>query len=143
MREAIRVSVLSPRQAEVGRLLAFGASYEEVGRELGIKVSTVRTHVHAIYGRLGIRSPAELTYALQKVGILLFPRPVAEPGLAPAWKAYLREFDRHLLERTRASRARMRTMFKAAMIGEGRALPARDARTPNESARLLADVIVS
>lgn len=53
-------TALTPRQREVADLLAHGATAPEVARHLGVAVETVRTHVKAIYDKLGIASRAEL-----------------------------------------------------------------------------------
>jgi DNA-binding CsgD family transcriptional regulator len=53
-------AALTPRQREVAELLAHGATSPEAARHLGLGVETVRTHVKAIYDRLGIASRAEL-----------------------------------------------------------------------------------
>lgn len=58
---------LTPRQGDVLRHLASGASYVEVGRRMGITVATVRTHVERLYGALGVRSRGEA------VALLLHP----------------------------------------------------------------------
>jgi DNA-binding CsgD family transcriptional regulator len=53
-------AAVTPRQREVAELLASGATSPEVARHLGLALETVRTHVKAIYERLGIASRAEL-----------------------------------------------------------------------------------
>lgn len=49
---------LTPRQAEVARLIARGWTNPEVADELGISVHTARRHAEAILFRLGLRSRA-------------------------------------------------------------------------------------
>jgi DNA-binding CsgD family transcriptional regulator len=48
----------SPRQAEIIRLIATGASDKEIASTLGISVPTVRTHLQRLYRDLGLRNRA-------------------------------------------------------------------------------------
>jgi DNA-binding NarL/FixJ family response regulator len=50
---------LSPREAEVLRLLAKGHRSKEIAEELGVSVGTVNTYVRHIYEKLHVRSRAE------------------------------------------------------------------------------------
>jgi putative nucleotidyltransferase with HDIG domain len=45
---------LSERELEVIRLLASGMAYKQIAAELGLSPSTVRSHLHRIYRRLGV-----------------------------------------------------------------------------------------
>ena len=57
---------LTPRQREVLRLIADGASAKEVATQLDISVKTAEFHRASIMDRLGMRTTAELTkYALE------------------------------------------------------------------------------
>jgi DNA-binding NarL/FixJ family response regulator len=47
---------LTAREWEVLTQLARGLHYKEIGDGLGISVSTVRTHLHTIYGKLHVQS---------------------------------------------------------------------------------------
>ena len=51
---------LTPRQREIVRLVALGASGPEIGDELHLSHETVRTHVRNAMARLGARSRAHL-----------------------------------------------------------------------------------
>ena len=57
--EAIAPARLSPVEQEVLRQLARGLLYKEVAEELGISVSTVRTHVWHIYRKLQVHNRTE------------------------------------------------------------------------------------
>ena len=46
---------LTPRESEVLRLLGAGATNAQIGQALGISVNTVRTHVHNLLQKLGVR----------------------------------------------------------------------------------------
>ena len=50
---------LTPREREILGLLAQGLRYKEIGAQLGISTSTVRAHLHSIYGKLGVESRTE------------------------------------------------------------------------------------
>jgi len=47
---------LTPREREILALLARGCLYKEIATQLGISPSTVRAHLHAVYGKLGVKS---------------------------------------------------------------------------------------
>lgn len=51
---------LSQREREVMRLLMLGLSIDDIASDLGIAVSTVRTHNKNIYKKLGVHTRAEL-----------------------------------------------------------------------------------
>lgn len=50
---------LSQRENEILRLLAQGCLYKEIADQLGISMSTVRTHIHAVYGKLHVQTRTE------------------------------------------------------------------------------------
>jgi putative nucleotidyltransferase with HDIG domain len=50
---------MSSRELEVVRRLARGMVYKQIASELGLSTSTVRTHLHNIYGKLGARDRAQ------------------------------------------------------------------------------------
>jgi putative nucleotidyltransferase with HDIG domain len=52
-------SPLSPRESDVLRQLAEGNVYEEIAKNLHLSTSTVRTHLHNIYGKLGVKDRAQ------------------------------------------------------------------------------------
>jgi DNA-binding NarL/FixJ family response regulator len=52
-------SLLTPRQREILKLLANGHSYEDIGIALDLSVNTVRSHVRALYERLGASTKVE------------------------------------------------------------------------------------
>ncbi len=47
---------LTPRELDVLELLALGLSYQAVAQTLGVTANTVRTHVRALYAKLGVNS---------------------------------------------------------------------------------------
>jgi DNA-binding NarL/FixJ family response regulator len=50
------VERLTKRELEILTLLAKGYLYKEIGDQLGISLSTVRAHLHAIYEKLHVQS---------------------------------------------------------------------------------------
>ena len=50
---------LSPRQQEALQGLAEGKVYGEIARDLGVKTSTVRTHLHSVYRTLDVTDRAQ------------------------------------------------------------------------------------
>jgi DNA-binding NarL/FixJ family response regulator len=58
--------ILSPRQAQILKLMAKGHSMKQIALDLGISVKTVETHRSALMARIGIRDIAGLVrYALR------------------------------------------------------------------------------
>ena len=53
------MSQLSNRENEILRLLAKGCLYKEIADQLGISMSTVRTHIHSVYEKLHVGSRTE------------------------------------------------------------------------------------
>ncbi len=50
---------MSSRELEVVRRLARGMVYKQIAGELNLSTSTIRTHLHNIYGKLGARDRAQ------------------------------------------------------------------------------------
>ncbi len=53
------VEQLTGREQEILRLLSMGYMYKEIADQLGITISTIRTHVRAIYEKLHVHSRTE------------------------------------------------------------------------------------
>lgn len=68
------VDTLSARQAQILALIEKGSSNKEIARVVGIKVATVKNHVHAILDRLHVRCRGEAA-AMMRRGPM---RPTAE-----------------------------------------------------------------
>lgn len=49
---------LSPRQAEILKLISRGKTDKEIAGELGIALATVKTHLRIAYGKLKVHSRA-------------------------------------------------------------------------------------
>ncbi|MDZ7962057.1 MAG: response regulator transcription factor [Aulosira sp. DedQUE10] len=54
------LSSLTPRELDVARLVAVGATNQEIAQKLFITESTVKTHINSIFNRLNIKNRAQL-----------------------------------------------------------------------------------
>jgi DNA-binding CsgD family transcriptional regulator len=61
---------VTPRQLDVLRHLALGHSTATIARKLGIATETVRNHVRAINGRLGVHNRLEAVMRAHDLGLL-------------------------------------------------------------------------
>jgi DNA-binding NarL/FixJ family response regulator len=63
-REAARLEELTERERDVLRLMARGATNQEIAATLFVAEATVKTHVGSIFGKLGVRDrPAAIVFA--------------------------------------------------------------------------------
>jgi DNA-binding NarL/FixJ family response regulator len=67
MRQA--AEVLSRREAEIVKMVAAGMRNKEIANKLFIGEGTVKTHLHAIYKKLGVHGRVELTLYAREHGI--------------------------------------------------------------------------
>jgi DNA-binding NarL/FixJ family response regulator len=61
---------LSTRELEVLRRLAEGKVYKQIALELDLSTSTVRTHLHNVYGKLGAVDRAQAVLIASERGWL-------------------------------------------------------------------------
>lgn len=61
---------LSPREAQVLDMVARGFTYGEVAQRMGLSLSTVRTHVRNIYGKLDVHNKTEAVFEARHLGLL-------------------------------------------------------------------------
>jgi DNA-binding NarL/FixJ family response regulator len=61
---------LSPREREVIRLVASGATNQEIAAELGIGSETVKTLLTRVFAKLGVRRRAEAVSVAHELGLL-------------------------------------------------------------------------
>jgi DNA-binding CsgD family transcriptional regulator len=55
LRERTPLLSLSVRELEIARMIADELSDKEIGYRLSVEVSTVRTHIKRMFGKLGVR----------------------------------------------------------------------------------------
>ena len=75
------VQTLTPKELDVLRLIAKGMSNAEIGRELFISDTTVKTHVTRLLAKLQLRDRAQAIVLAYRTG--LFEEPGPEAGQAP------------------------------------------------------------
>ena len=63
------IDTLSPRELEIVRLIARGASNKEIGRELGIAETTVKIHVQHLLRKLGLSSRVQAAIYASEHGL--------------------------------------------------------------------------
>jgi len=61
--------ILSRREAEIVKMVAAGLRNKEIAAKLFIGEGTVKTHLHAIYRKLGVHGRVELTLYARERGI--------------------------------------------------------------------------
>jgi two-component system nitrate/nitrite response regulator NarL len=61
---------LSPREREVLRLIAEGMSAPEIGRQIHLSATTVKTHLHTLYEKLGVSDRAAAVAEAMRRGLL-------------------------------------------------------------------------
>ncbi len=70
---APRLATLTPRQAEIARLVARGESNQEVAEQLGITINTVKKSLKLVFHSLGANNRTELVSLLDRSAPLLGP----------------------------------------------------------------------
>ena len=68
---------LTDREVEVLRLLAQGKANKEISRELHISETTVKSHVGAILGKLGVASRTQAALYAVSIGLVDMPKDMA------------------------------------------------------------------
>jgi two-component system, NarL family, nitrate/nitrite response regulator NarL len=65
------VEALTPRELEVLQCLAQGASNKEISRRLEISEHTVKFHINALLGKLGVQSRTEAVVRATRLGLVV------------------------------------------------------------------------
>jgi DNA-binding NarL/FixJ family response regulator len=61
---------LTERELEVLRLIALGASNQDIARQLVVSMATVKTHVNHIFGKLAVESRVQLVARARALGLV-------------------------------------------------------------------------
>jgi len=61
---------MSPREREVLSLVAEGATNQEIAKELGIGVETVKTLLGRTFSKLGVQRRVQAVWAARELGIV-------------------------------------------------------------------------
>jgi DNA-binding NarL/FixJ family response regulator len=70
-RAAVPASGLTPREIEVLGMLAEGLGNKVIAARLGISDHTVKTHVAAVFGKLGVSTRAEAVASAARLGLIM------------------------------------------------------------------------
>ena len=67
-RPPARAEALTARQLDIVRLVAAGLGNREIAEQLGVAVTTVRTHLSSVYEKLRLESRVELALYVAQTG---------------------------------------------------------------------------
>jgi DNA-binding NarL/FixJ family response regulator len=67
---SVQLQSLTPRERDVLRRVAAGASSRDIARELGISYTTVRTHIRSLGRKLGVHSKLEASAKARELGLV-------------------------------------------------------------------------
>lgn len=60
--------MLTPREIDIVRLVGQGLGNKDIALRLGVSVTTVRTHLSKVYGKMGTASRVELAILAAQTG---------------------------------------------------------------------------
>jgi len=61
--------ILTPREIDIVRMVASGLGNREIGEKLFISEGTVKTHLHSVYEKLGLKGRVQLANYAQEKGL--------------------------------------------------------------------------
>jgi DNA-binding CsgD family transcriptional regulator len=108
---------LSPPQFECIMLLAQGRLYDQIAERRGCAHSTVRSHLHNAYKRLGVHTGPEAVAEIYRRGWAV-PDDDSDIKISHATHLYLEAFDRHLRARTEDGCPEIPPLLILAIAGE-------------------------
>jgi DNA-binding NarL/FixJ family response regulator len=71
---------LTARELDVAKAAAHGLTNTEIGAELYLSLSTVKTHLAAVQGKINARNRVEIAAWAWQTGIMNRPEPPERPG---------------------------------------------------------------
>jgi DNA-binding CsgD family transcriptional regulator/N-acetylneuraminic acid mutarotase len=76
-------SQISEREREILRLVATGATNQQIAYQLNISVNTVKVHLRNIFGKIGVASRTEATVFAVRSGLVQLSEAASEAGVVP------------------------------------------------------------
>lgn len=73
-RPLLDFSLLTTREEHVARLIARGLSNKEIARELALSESTVKHHVHSLFGKMGLSRRSQVRHGTHSRDLTQHPR---------------------------------------------------------------------
>src|SRR4051812_48578166 len=70
---------ISEREREILRLVATGATNQQIAHQLNISINTVKVHLRNIFGKIGVASRTEATVFAVRSGLVQISEAAATP----------------------------------------------------------------
>lgn len=128
---------LTSRQHECLALAAEGLTYKQIAHRLGLAHSTVRSHLHAAYGKLGVANGPQAIATFAAKGLLGQIRHLR--GEMVATRLLLRAFDA-VLDDKPGSAERLREVSRVVLREHG--FPERNRPSPEVALDRLLDTLI-
>jgi DNA-binding CsgD family transcriptional regulator len=91
---------LTRRQLQIVELLAEGLTYKQIALRVGLGQSTVRSHLHQVYGKLGVHDRAQAVLACEREGWIDSPGLDASERILVRLERVMRDLCRLVRERS-------------------------------------------
>src|SRR5215216_4655986 len=72
-------SQISEREREILRLVATGATNQQIAHQLNISINTVKVHLRNIFGKIGVASRTEATVFAVRSGLVQISEAASAP----------------------------------------------------------------
>src|SRR5438034_11639110 len=77
-------SQISEREREILRLVATGATNQQIAHQLNISINTVKVHLRNIFGKIGVASRTEATVFAVRSGLVQISEAATPTAVADA-----------------------------------------------------------